>query len=96
MKKEKEDVMNIFFTIDRSVSAESWHSERERWLFIKLKLKAIMIYLTVFDAIINVMKKKEDFRDESQIFKQIIASYKLKDWKKAMNSEYNLLMINFT
>ena len=65
MKKEKEDVMNIFFTINRSVLAESWHSERERWLSIKLKLKAIIVYLTVFDAIINVMKKKEDFRDKS-------------------------------
>ncbi len=38
-----------------------------------------MIYLTVFDAIIDVIKKKENFRNESQIFKQIIASYELKD-----------------
>ncbi len=30
------------------------------------------------------------------MFKQAIASHKLKDWKKAMNSEYNLLMTNFT
>jgi len=64
MKKEKEDVINISFIINRSVSAESWHSERERWFSIKLKLKAIMIYSAVFDAIINVIKKKEDFRNE--------------------------------
>ncbi len=96
MKKEKEDVMNIFFTIDRSVLAESWCSKRERQLFIKLKLKAIMIYLTVFDVIVDVMKKKKDFKNESQTFKQTITSHKLKDWKKAMNSEYNLLMTNFT
>ncbi len=38
-----------------------------------------MIYSAVFNAIIDVIKKKEDFKDKSQIFKQIIASYKLKD-----------------
>ncbi len=65
MKKEKKDVTDISFIIDRSVSAESWHSERKRWFFIKLKLKAIMIYLTVFNVIIDVIKKKEDFKDES-------------------------------
>jgi len=79
MKKEKEDVMNIFFIIDKSVSAEPQCSERERQFSIKLKLKAIMVYLTVFDAIIDVMKKKEDFRGKSQTFKQAIESYKLKD-----------------
>ena len=65
MKKEKEDVTDIFFIIDRSVSAKSWHFKRERWFFIKLKLKAIIIYLTVFNVIIDVIKKKKDFRDES-------------------------------
>ncbi len=65
MKKEKEDVTDISFTIDKSVSAESWCSERERWLSIKLKLKAIMIYSAVFDAIIDVIKKKEDSKSES-------------------------------
>jgi len=65
MKKEKKDVTDISFIIDRSVSAKSWHSEKERWFFIKLKLKAIIIYLTVFNVIIDVIKKKEDFRDES-------------------------------
>ncbi len=65
MKKKKKDVTDISFIIDRSVSAESWHSERERWFFIKLKLKAIIIYLTVFNVIIDVIKKKEDFRDKS-------------------------------
>ena len=64
MKKEKEDVINIFFIIDKLILAESWCSERERQFFIKLKLKAIMIYLAVFDVIIDVIKKKEDFRDE--------------------------------
>ena len=96
MKKEKENVINIFFIINKSVSAESWCSERERQLFIKLKLKAIMTYLTVFNVIINVIKKKEDSKSKSQIFKQTITSHKLKDWKKAMNKEYNLLIINFT
>ncbi len=38
-----------------------------------------MIYLTVFDAIIDVIKKKKDFKNESQMFKQIIESYELKD-----------------
>jgi len=38
-----------------------------------------MVYLTVFDVIVDVIKKKEDFRDESQTFKQAIASHKLKD-----------------
>ncbi len=79
MKKEKEDVTNIFLTIDRSVLAESQCSERERQLSIKLRLKAIMIYLTVFDVIIDVIKKKKDFKDEPQTFKQIITSYELKD-----------------
>ncbi len=65
MKKKKEDIMNIFFTIDKSVSAESWHSERERQLFIKLRLEVSMIYLTVFNAIIDVIKKKKDFKNES-------------------------------
>jgi len=64
IKKEKKDVINISFTIDRLVSAESWYFKKERQLFIKLKLKAIMIYLAVFDVIIDVIKKKEDFRDE--------------------------------
>ncbi len=65
MKKEKENVINIFFIIDKLISAESQHSKRKRWLFIKLKLKTIIIYLTVFDAIIDVIKKKEDFRNKS-------------------------------
>ena len=38
-----------------------------------------MIYLTVFDAIVDVMKKKKDFKSESQTFKQTIESYELKD-----------------
>ncbi len=38
-----------------------------------------MIYLIVFNVIIDVIKKKEDFRDKSQTFKQIIVSYELKD-----------------
>ena len=65
MKKEKEDVMNIFFIIDKSISAESWHFKRERQLSIKLKLKAIMIYLIVFNVIIDVIKKKENSKNES-------------------------------
>jgi len=65
MKKEKENIINISFTINKSVSAESQCSERERQFFIKLKLKAIMIYLTVFNVIINVIKKKKDFRNKS-------------------------------
>jgi len=65
MKKEKKDVMNIFFIINRSVLAESQHFKRERQLFIKLKLKAIITYLTVFNAIINVIKKKKDFKNKS-------------------------------
>ena len=65
MKKEKKDIINISFTINKSVLAESWCSERERQLFIKLKLKAIMIYLTVFNVIINVLKKKENFKNKS-------------------------------
>ncbi len=65
MKKEKKDIINISFIINRSVSAEFWCSERERQFFIKLKLKAIMIYLTVFDVIVNVIKKKENFKDKS-------------------------------
>ena len=65
MKKEKKNIINISFTIDKSVLAESWCSERERQLFIKLKLKAIMIYLTVFNVIINVLKKKENFKNKS-------------------------------
>jgi len=28
-----------------------------------------MIYLTVFDVIVDVMKKKKDFKNESQTFK---------------------------
>ncbi len=65
MKKEKEDIMNISFTINRLILAESWCFKRERWSSIKLKLKAIIIYLTVFNVIINVIKKKKDFRNES-------------------------------
>ena len=65
IKKEKEDITNILFIIDKSVSAKFWCSKKERWLFIKLKLKTIMIYLTVFDAIIDVIKKKEDFKNKS-------------------------------
>jgi len=65
MKKEKKDIMNISFIINKSVLAESQCSERERQLFIKLKLKAIIIYLTVFNVIIDVIKKKEDFKDKS-------------------------------
>jgi len=65
MKKEKEDVINILFIINKSVLAESWCSKRERQLFIKLRLKAIMIYSAVFDAIIDVIKKKEDSESES-------------------------------
>ncbi len=65
MKKEKENIINISFTINKSVSAESQCSEKERQFFIKLKLKAIMIYLTVFNVIINVIKKKKDFRNKS-------------------------------
>ncbi len=65
MKKEKEDIINISFIIDRSVLAEFWCFKKERWFFIKLKLKAIMIYLTVFNAIINVIKKKEDSENKS-------------------------------
>jgi len=65
MKKEKKNIINIFFTINRLISAESWCSERERWSFIKLKLKVIMIYLTVFNVIVDVIKKKENFKDKS-------------------------------
>jgi len=65
MKKEKKDIMNISFIINKSVLAESQCSKRERQLFIKLKLKAIIIYLTVFNVIIDVIKKKEDFKDKS-------------------------------
>ena len=65
MKKEKEDITNISFIIDRSVSAKSWCSKRERQFFIKLKLKAIMIYLVMFNVIVDVIKKKENFKDES-------------------------------
>ena len=64
-EKEKKNIMNIFFTINRLISAESWCSERERWSFIKLKLKVIMIYLTVFNVIVDVIKKKENFKDKS-------------------------------
>ncbi len=65
MKKEKENITDISFTIDKSVSAEPQCSERERWFSIKLELKAIMTYLTVFNAIVDVMKKKEDSESES-------------------------------
>jgi len=65
MKKEKKNVINILFTINKSVLAESQHFKRERQLSIKLKLKAIMIYLAVFNVIINVIKKKKDFKSES-------------------------------
>ncbi len=65
MKKDEKDIMNILFTINRSVLAKSWCSERKRWSFIKLKLKVIMIYLTVFDAIISVIKKKKDSKNKS-------------------------------
>ncbi len=33
----------------------------------------------MFNAIIDVIKKKKDSENESQTFKQIITSYKLKD-----------------
>jgi len=65
MKKEKENVIDIFFTINKLILAESQCSKRERQLSIKLKLKAIMIYLTVFDVIVDVIKKKKDFKNES-------------------------------
>jgi len=65
MKKEKKDIINISFIIDKSISAESWCFKRERQLSIKLKFEAIMIYLTVFNAIINVIKKKEDSKNKS-------------------------------
>jgi len=65
MKKKKKDITNILFIINKSVSAESQHFKRERQLFIKLKLKAIIIYLVVFNAIIDVIKKKKDFKNES-------------------------------
>jgi len=64
MKKEKKNVINILFTINKLVLAESQCSKRERQFFIKLKLKVIMIYLAVFNAIINVIKKKEDSENE--------------------------------
>jgi len=64
MKKEKKNVINILFTIDKSVLAESWCFKRERQLSIKLKLKVIMIYLAIFNIIIDVIKKKKDFKDE--------------------------------
>ncbi len=38
-----------------------------------------MIYLAIFNIIIDVIKKKKDFKDKFQTFKQIIESYKLKD-----------------
>jgi len=38
-----------------------------------------MTYLTVFNVIINVIKKKEDSESKSQMFKQTITSHKLKD-----------------
>ena len=65
MKKEKKDVTDIFFIIDKSVLAESWCFKKERWFSIKLRFKAIIIYLTVFNAIIDVIKKKEDSKNES-------------------------------
>jgi len=65
IKKEKKDIINISFTINKSVLTESQHSERERQLFIKLKFKAIMIYLAVFNAIIDVIKKKKDSKNKS-------------------------------
>ncbi len=65
MKKEKEDITDILFTINRLVSVKSWCFKRERWFFIKLKLKAIIVYLTVFDVIVDVIKKKKDFKSES-------------------------------
>jgi len=65
MKKEKENVIDIFFTINKLILAESQCFKRERQLSIKLKLKAIMIYLTVFDVIVDVIKKKKDFKNES-------------------------------
>ncbi len=60
MKKEKKDIINILFTINKSILTKSWCFKRERWLFIKLKLKAIMTYLAVFNVIIDVIKKKKD------------------------------------
>jgi len=65
IKKEKKDIINISFTINKSVLTESQHSERERQLFIKLKFKVIMIYLAVFNAIIDVIKKKKDSKNKS-------------------------------
>ncbi len=38
-----------------------------------------MIYLTVFNMIIDIIKKKKDSENESQTFKQTIKSYELKD-----------------
>jgi len=65
MRKEKENVINISFTIDRSVSVKSWCFKRKRQFSIKLKLKAIIIYLIMFNVIIDVIKKKEDFKNKS-------------------------------
>jgi len=64
MKKEKKNVINILFTINKLVLAESQCSKRERQFFIKLKLKVIMIYSAVFNAIIDVIKKKKDSENE--------------------------------
>jgi len=64
MKKEKKNVINILFTINKLVLAESQCSKRERQFFIKLKLKVIMIYSAVFNAIIDVIKKKKDSKNE--------------------------------
>ncbi len=65
IKKEKKDIIDILFTINRSILAELWHFKRERQLSIKLKFKVIMIYSAVFNVIIDVIKKKKDFRDKS-------------------------------
>jgi len=64
MKKEKKNVINILFTINKLVLAESQCFKRERQFFIKLKLKVIMIYSAVFNAIIDVIKKKKDSENE--------------------------------
>jgi len=96
MGEEEEDVTDIPPTIDRPVPAEPRRSGRERRPPTKLGLEAIMAYPAVFDAIVDAMEKKEDSGGEPQTFKQAIASHESKDWKKAMDSEYNSLMANST
>lgn len=96
MEEEEEDVTDIPPTIDRPVPAEPRRSGRERRPPTKLGLEAIMAYPAVFDAIVDAMEKKEDSGGEPQTFKQAIGSHESKDWKKAMDSEYNSLMANST